>query len=64
MQNLTVEDVSDSHVRLIRLKGSEGELTIVSERLRAALSDVRGGDMVTHRYTEQRLPLCVGYRQT
>ena len=41
VQNLKVPDVSDTHVRLIRLKGSEGELTMLSERLRAAVSDVR-----------------------
>ena len=35
--------ISDTHVRLIRLKGSEGELTMLSERLRSVLSDVRAG---------------------
>jgi integrase len=52
VQNLKVSDVSDTHVRLIRLKGSEGELTMLSDRLRGVLSDVRGGDMVTHRYSQ------------
>jgi integrase len=52
VQNLRVSDVSDTHVRLIRLKGSEGELTVLSERLRAAVSDVRGGDYVVHRYSQ------------
>ena len=50
--NLKVSDVSDTHVRLIRLKGSEGELCTLSERLRAALSDVRGGDYVCHQYSQ------------
>jgi integrase len=50
--NLTTDDVTDTHVRLIRLKGSEGELTILSDRLRAAVSDVRGGNHVCHRYSE------------
>ena len=50
--NLTVDDVSDTHVRLIRLKGSEGELTILSDRLRAAVSDVRGGRHICYQYSE------------
>lgn len=50
--NLKVSDVSDTHVRLIRLKGSEGELTALSGRLRAVLSDVRGGEYVCHQYSE------------
>jgi len=50
--NLTADDVSDTHVTLIRLKGSEGELTILSDRLRAALSDVRGGEYICHQYSE------------
>jgi len=49
---LTVEDVSESHVRLIRTKGSEGEMTIISDRLRAALEPVRGGTHICHQYTE------------
>jgi integrase len=49
---LTVEDVSQSHVRLIRSKGSEGEMTILSDRLRAALEPVRGGTHICHQYTE------------
>ena len=52
VQNLRAEDVSDTHVTLRRLKGSEGELTCLSERLRAAVSDVRGGDYVVHRYSQ------------
>ena len=43
VQNLRAEDVSDTHVRLIRQKGSEGELTVLSERLRAALSRLGAG---------------------
>ena len=50
--NLKVSDVSDTHVRLIRLKGSEGELTILSDRLRDAVSDVRGGEYICHQYSE------------
>jgi integrase len=49
---LTVEDVTESHVRLVRTKGSEGELTIISDRLRAALEPVRGGTHICHQYTE------------
>ena len=49
---LTVDDVSDTHVRLERLKGSEGELTLISDRLRSALSDVRGHPHIVHQYTE------------
>jgi len=50
--NLTVDDVSDTHVRLIRLKGSEGELCALSDRLRAAVSDVRAHPYICHRFTE------------
>jgi integrase len=50
--NLKVSDVSDTHVRLVRLKGSEGERTIMSDRLRAAVSDVRGGEYICHQYSE------------
>ena len=50
--NLTIHDVSDTHVRLIRLKGSEGELTMLSDRLRSVLSDVRADPYICHRYTE------------
>ena len=49
---LTLEDLTDSHVRLIRSKGSEGELTIISERLRAALEPVRGVTHICHQYSE------------
>ena len=38
--------------RLVRTKGSEGELTIISDRLRAALEPVRGGTHICHQYTE------------
>jgi integrase len=50
--NLTTDDVSDTHVTLIRLKGSEGELCALSERLSAAVSDVRADPYICHRYTE------------
>ena len=50
--NLTIDDVSDTHVRLIRLKGSEGELTLLSDRLRDAVSDVRGDPYICYRYSE------------
>lgn len=50
--NLTVEDVSDTHVTLRRLKGSEGELTMLSDRLRAAVGDVRGGSHICYQYSE------------
>ena len=50
--NLTTDDVSDTHVTLRRLKGSEGELCALSERLRAAVSDVRADPYICHRYTE------------
>lgn len=50
--NLTVDDVSDTHVRLIRLKGSEGELCALSDRLRDAVSDVRAHPYICHRFTE------------
>ena len=50
--NLTTDDVSDTHVTLIRLKGSEGELCALSERLIAAVSDVRADPYICHRYTE------------
>ena len=50
--NLKVSDVSDTHVRLVRLKGSEGERTIMSDRLRAAVGDVRGGEYICYQYSE------------
>ena len=40
---IKVEHISDDFLEFHRLKGSEGELTMLSERLRASLSDVRGG---------------------
>jgi integrase len=49
---LSTSDVSDTHVTLDRVKGSEGELTMLSERLRDAVSKVRGGDYIVHRYSE------------
>jgi integrase len=52
VRNLQISDVSDTHVRLIRLKGSEGELCMLSDRLRAAVSDVRGEPYIVHRYSQ------------
>ena len=49
---LRVEDVKDDHIVLRRSKGSEGELTILSERLRSAVSDPMGGDMVAYQYSQ------------
>ena len=50
--NLTTDDVTDDYVVLRRLKGSEGEHTMLSERLRAAVSDVRGGRHICYQYSE------------
>jgi hypothetical protein len=36
----------------MRLKGSEGELCALSDRLRDAVSDVRASPYICHRYTE------------
>ena len=49
---IRVEHIHDDYLEFNRLKGSEGELTELSERLRAALSDVRGGDYICHQYSE------------
>ena len=49
---LTVYDVTDGHVRLIRSKGSEGELCLMSERLRAVVGVARGGDHICHQYSQ------------
>jgi integrase len=49
---LTVYDVTDEHVRLIRSKGSEGELCLMSERLRAVVGVARGGDHICHQYSQ------------
>ena len=50
--SLRVEDVSETHVRLIRKKGSEGELTMLSDRLRDALSHTGDDGMVAYQYTQ------------
>ena len=47
---LRVEDILEDGLRLERLKGSEGEITMWSERLRAAVSDVRADPYICHRY--------------
>jgi len=52
VRNLTTSDVTDEYVVLERLKGSEGEHTLLSERLRAAVSDVRADPYICHRYTQ------------
>ena len=52
VRNLTTSDVTDEYVVLERLKGSEGEHTMLSERLRAAVSDVRADPYICHRYTQ------------
>ena len=52
VRNLRVEDVFDDYVVLRRQKGSEGEHTMLSERLRSALSDVRGEPYVTYQYSD------------
>lgn len=45
-------DVSGTHVTLDRVKGSEGELTVLSDRLRDAVQ-VSGADgYIAHRYSE------------
>ena len=51
VMNLRVEDLTDEGVTLERLKGSEGEITMYSERLRDAVSDVRGDPYICHRYS-------------
>ena len=52
VRNLTTSDVTDEYVVLERLKGSEGEHTMLSERLRGVLSDVRADPYICHRYTQ------------
>jgi integrase len=47
-----VSHINDDYLEFHRLQGSEGELCDLSERLRAALSDVRGYPYVCHRYSE------------
>jgi len=50
--SIRVEHIQDDHLEFHRLKGSEGELCMLSDRLRAALSDVRSDPYVCHRYSE------------
>ena len=52
VRNLTTSDVTDEYVVLERLKGSEGEHTMLSERLRGVLSDVRADPYICHQYTQ------------
>ena len=49
---LTVDDIEADGLRLVRLKGSEGEITAWCGRLRAAISDVRAEPYICHRYTK------------
>ena len=49
---IRAEHIHDDYLEFHRLKGSEGELCELSDRLRAALSDVRGGEYVCHQYSE------------
>ena len=49
---IRVDDIYDDYLEFNRLKGSEGELCELSERLRAALSVIRGGEHVCHQYSE------------
>ena len=51
VMNLRVEHITEDGLVLHRTKGSEGEVTMWSERLRAAVSDVRGGEYICHRYS-------------
>ena len=45
-------DVSDTHVTLDRVKGSEGELTALSERLKRAVEASGEDGYIAHRYSE------------
>ena len=49
---IRAEHIHDDYLEFHRLKGSEGELCELSDRLRDALSDVRGGEYVCHQYSE------------
>lgn len=49
---IKVDDIYGDYLEFHRLKGSEGELTAISGRLRDALSEVRGGDYVCHQYSQ------------
>jgi integrase len=49
---IKVEHIHDDYLEFHRLKGSEGELCELSERLRDALSVVRGGEHICHQYSE------------
>lgn len=49
---IRVEHIHDDYLEFHRLKGSEGELCTLSERLRAVLSDVRGDPYVCHQYSQ------------
>jgi integrase len=49
---IRVEHISDQHLEFHRLKGSEGELCVLSGRLRSVLSDVRADPYVCYRYSQ------------
>ena len=49
---IRAEHIHDDYLEFHRLKGSEGELCELSDRLRDALSVVRGGEYVCHQYSE------------
>jgi integrase len=49
---IEVSHINDDYLEFHRLKGSEGELCDLSDRLRAALSDVRGDPYVCHQYSK------------
>lgn len=51
VRNIATSDVMDDCVVLRRLKGSEGERTMLSERLRDAVSDVNGDPYICYRFT-------------
>ena len=44
--------VGEDGLTVLRAKGSEGEITLWSERLRAAVSDVNGGEYICYRYSK------------
>ena len=49
---LRQEDIVEDGLTVLRRKGSEGEITMWSDRLRAAVSDVRGNTHICYQYSE------------
>ena len=47
------EHIVEDGLTVIRSKGSEGEITLWSDRLRAAVSDVNGGEYICYGYSTQ-----------